>query len=64
MPKRFEIQFRQTAEDRYTGVLLIEGREMGVGCPKTLEEIAAFLMPQSSLLSPKPRLPELEKELA
>jgi hypothetical protein len=46
VPKKFEIQFKRTSEDQYTGALVIDGMEMGVGTPKTLDEIASFLMPQ------------------
>ena len=46
IPKKFEIQFRKNADDLYTGVLLVDGMEMSIGGPKTLEEITAFLMPQ------------------
>ncbi len=53
LPKKFEIQFRLTAEDQYTGVLLVEGMQMGVGTPKTLEEITAFLMPSVDIRLPK-----------
>jgi hypothetical protein len=52
IPKKFEIQFRRTSEDQYTGALVIDGMEMGVGTPKTLEEITAFLMPNAQNLHP------------
>jgi len=47
-PKKFEIQFRKTGEDEYTGALLVDGMVMGVGAPKTLDEITAFLMPHKA----------------
>lgn len=50
IPKKFEVQFRRTSEDQYTGALVIDGMEMGVGTPKTLDEITAFLMPQNSMI--------------
>jgi hypothetical protein len=50
IPKKFEIQFKRTSEDQYTGALIIDGMEMGVGTPKTLEEITAFLMTQPSAI--------------
>lgn len=46
IPKKFEIQFRKNADDLYTGVLLVDGMEMSIGGPKTLDEITAFLMPE------------------
>lgn len=53
IPKKFEIQFKRTSEDQYTGALIIDGMEMGVGTPKTLDEIAAFLMPHKPAMSPR-----------
>jgi hypothetical protein len=53
IPKKFEIQFKRTSEDQYTGALIIEGMEMGVGSPKTLEEITAFLMSPNPLMTPR-----------
>ena len=52
IPKKFEIQFRRSSDDQYTGALIIDGMEMGVGTPKTLSEIAEFLMPQRPFLAP------------
>ncbi len=52
IPKKFELQFRLTGENEYTGALLIDGMQMGVGAPKSLEEIVAFLMPQGKRLPP------------
>ncbi len=53
IPKKFEIQFQRTSEDQYTGALVIDGMEMGVGTPKTLDEITAFLMPQHPMIAPR-----------
>ena len=50
LPKKFEIHFRLAEDDTYTGVLVVDGRQMGVGTPKSLEEITAFLMPHLRLL--------------
>ena len=46
IPKKFEIQFRKVGENEYTGALLLDGMEMSIGKPKTLDEIASFLMPE------------------
>lgn len=50
IPKKFEIQFKRTSEDQYTGALVIDGMEMGVGTPKTLDEITSFLMAQQQAM--------------
>jgi hypothetical protein len=49
LPKKFEIQFRQIGENQYSGALLLDGMEMSIGKPKTLEEITAFLMPEKRI---------------
>lgn len=51
IPKKFEIRFRLTGENQYTGALLIDGMQMGVGTPKSLDEIVAFLMPEGRGMS-------------
>ena len=48
IPKKFEIQFRHAGEGMYTGVLVVDGCEMGVGSPKSLDEITSFLMPRDA----------------
>lgn len=53
IPKKFEIQFKRASEDQYVGALVIDGMEMGVGSPKTLDEITAFLMPQKPAIPPR-----------
>jgi hypothetical protein len=46
IPKKFEIQFKRTSDDQYIGALVVDGMQMVVGAPKTLDEITAFLLPQ------------------
>ncbi len=61
IPKKFEIQFRQTGENEYTGALLLDGMEMSIGKPKTLEEITAFLMPERRAASRVQSLTDLSR---
>lgn len=63
IPKKFEIQFRRMSEDQYVGALVIDGREMGVGTPKTLDEITAFLMPHKPAM-PSPAIRALTQQAA